>query len=334
MPSADNATDGSSVGAVVNLEAQRRKAGGLRPGSQRREHHGAERGAAARAAPRLAPCGDLLPADSAGAGGAAGFSRTHRSSPVTSPMLCHRRSGSFSRQRRRMWSSIGCAPRSLSFGGGSLLMMAAITVSDVDALEGLAAGEHLVEHAAEREDVGTLDRRRGRRTARAPCTESCPSRRQRRRRWLGRQPSTTSIVAASDASSRRPRRCGPRREPEVEQLDVRRARRTRPAHEHDVARLQIAVHDAGAVRPVERRRRSGRRCRARRRPAAPGNDAAGLPSVSPFEILEDQVVELAVAADVMDGADVRIVQRRNGAGFAARSAGAIPNRPPARRSGP
>ena len=35
----------------------------------------------------------------------------------------------------------------------------------------------------------------------------------------------------------------------------------------------------------------------------------------PFEKLEDQIVELAVAADVMDGADVRIVQRRDDAGF-------------------
>ena len=34
-----------------------------------------------------------------------------------------------------------------------------------------------------------------------------------------------------------------------------------------------------------------------------------------FEILEHQVVELAVAADVVDGADVRIVQRGNRARF-------------------
>ena len=35
----------------------------------------------------------------------------------------------------------------------------------------------------------------------------------------------------------------------------------------------------------------------------------------PFEKLEHQIVERAVAADVVDGADVRIVQRRDGAGF-------------------
>ena len=34
-----------------------------------------------------------------------------------------------------------------------------------------------------------------------------------------------------------------------------------------------------------------------------------------FEILQDEVVELSVAADVVDGADVRIVQGRNRARF-------------------
>ena len=120
-----------------------------------------------------------------------------------------------------------------------------------------------------------------------------------------------AVIAASAVGRAAPR---PRRDAEVEQLDVRRARRTRPADEHDVARLQIAVHDAGAVCPVD--------CRADldgdvervvhrqlRRTTEPGFEGF------PFEKLEDQIVELAVAADVMDGADVRIVQRRDDAGF-------------------
>ena len=51
-----------------------------------------------------------------------------------------------------------------------------------------------------------------------------------------------------------------------------------------------------------------------RPPAAPEDDEPGFEGF-PFEELEDQIVELAVAADVMDGADVRIVQRRDDAGF-------------------
>ena len=84
-----------------NLKAERREArGGLRPGSQRPNT------TAPNAAPSAsrATTGTLrrfAGGGTAGAGGAVGFSRTHRSSPVTSPMLCHRRSGSFSKERRR-----------------------------------------------------------------------------------------------------------------------------------------------------------------------------------------------------------------------------------------
>ena len=44
----------------------------------------------------------------------------------------------------------------------------------------------------------------------------------------------------------------PRGQSEVEQLDVRRARRSASTHQHHVARLQIAMDDACAVGAVER----------------------------------------------------------------------------------
>ena len=47
----------------------------------------------------------------------------------------------------------------------------------------------------------------------------------------------------------RPGRLG---QPEVEELGRRRGRALSAAHEEDVAGLQIAVHDAGAVSLVER----------------------------------------------------------------------------------
>ena len=74
------------------------------------------------------------------------------------------------------------------------------------------------------------------------------------------------------------------------------------------------MDDAGAVRAVERvadldRNRERFIDRKPRRSAQPVRERLA------FEILEHQVVELAVAADVVDGADVRIVQRGNRARF-------------------
>ena len=82
--------------------------------------------------------------------------------------------------------------------------------------------------------------------------------------------------------------------------------------EHDVARLQIAVNDSGAVCPVDRGADLNGDVERLvhlqlRRTAQPVSECF------PFEKLEDQIIELAVAADVVDGADVRIVQRGNDA---------------------
>ena len=62
------------------------------------------------------------------------------------------------------------------------------------------------------------------------------------------------IVSPRDRSGRGGRRGGPRRQSEVEQLDVDGACGRTPTsdEQHDVARLQIAVDDAGAVRAIER----------------------------------------------------------------------------------
>ena len=118
-----------------------------------------------------------------------------------------------------------------------------------------------------------------------------------------------AIVAARDAS----RPCGRAAvvraaSPKSSSLTSGARRRSVTTHQHDVARLQIAMDDAGAMGAVERvADLDGQRQRV--------IDGKARRSVQPirerlaFEMLEDQVVELAVAADVVDRADVRVVQR-------------------------
>ena len=72
--------------------------------------------------------------------------------------------------------------------------------------------------------------------------------------------------------------------------------------------------DAGAVRAVERVADLDRQ-RERFIDLKPRRSAQPVRKRLPFEMLEHQVVELAVAADVVDGTDVRIVQRGNRARF-------------------
>ena len=74
------------------------------------------------------------------------------------------------------------------------------------------------------------------------------------------------------------------------------------------------MDDAGAMRAVERVADLDGNARARHR-RKPGRSAQPIRERLAFEILENQIVELAVAADVVDRADVGIVQRGNRARF-------------------
>ena len=128
------------------------------------------------------------------------------------------------------------------------------------AAERRLAGEHLVEHGAERKDVGpgihltSLELFRRHVLEGAENGSLAGEQRGRRRGLANRE--------------RQRRRLG---QPEVEQLDQRRRRGARGADEEDIGRLEIAMHDAAAVSPVERlgdrhRHPEGRRKRQR----APG----------------------------------------------------------------
>ena len=100
---------------------------------------------------------------------------------------------------------------------------------------------------------------------------------------------------------------GELRETEIEQLRA-------AARDHDVARLQIAMDDAGAMGVLERLRdlrRQLQKLTPRQRPA--GEQIGQRLS---FEILHHQVFGVAVSADVVKRADVRMREPGNGARLA------------------
>ena len=158
------------------------------------------------------------------------------------------------------------------------------------ALERLPAGDHLVDHGAEREDVGArvglfaveLFRRHVLQGAEDRASAGQPSGRRR--------------AGGSGGNGRRRAQLG---EAEVE--DVRPSLR-----EHHVARLQVPVHDAPAVRLVEG---VGDLDRVPERPVQ-RHRAPGQPLLQrlALQVLHHQVVDAVVLPDVEDRTDVRVAQ--------------------------
>ena len=86
------------------------------------------------------------------------------------------------------------------------------------------------------------------------------------------------------------------------------------AGEHHVGRFEVPVRDAGTMRRVERARDFGRRThqlRERQRSALE-------PPLQRFalDVFHDEEVAAVLAADVVDRADMRVVERGNRARFA------------------
>ena len=240
----DPASPGARRPATSAAPAARASAG--RPASRGRqageahdrEDQDEQAGGRERPAPPLLPAaatisGDgVSPAASAAASGIAAGQRRRDGRGASAG----RAAGSFSRQRRMTRSTAGSSPASTVEGeAGCSSACLRRQLGERRGLEGLAPGEELVEHEAERVDVAPHRR--------APAGE-----------LLGRH---------VGGRARRPRRrpCRRRRRGEAEVGDPRAA----AAVEHDVAGLQVAVQDAACRAP----RRGPRRAGARSRPPCP-----------------------------------------------------------------
>ena len=144
-------------------------------------------------------------------------------------------------------------------GVGSSLRICASVERRESPPKASAAGDHLVEHRAEAEDVGAAVDWGGPRPAPATCRPAVPTRgaglgeRRRPRRRRTRRAGSTQLGDA-----------------EVEHLDAA------GVGDHDVGGLQIAMDDAGAVRRRPARRRLRRRTPA---PASRCSPSVGITSI-------------------------------------------------------
>ena len=184
---------------------------------------------------------------------AAGCSKAPSIASRTSAMSWNRCRRSFCRQRCRHSRSAGGVSAGSALQSGSVLDDAGEHLGDAVAAERRRAGQHLVEHAAERPDVGALVDH----AVRAPARGSCTARSRAARRLC-----VSPIVASAGASELGSLPCARRPgEAEVEHLHAPVGR------DLDVGRLEIAMHDAALVRRLERLDQLARDARPRRRSA-------------------------------------------------------------------
>ena len=231
-------------------------------------------------------------------------SAIQRSSSVRSRALCHRSSGSFARHVRD-----DAVERGRASSAAASTIARRVRVHD-RARSGSpgscprtpASGQHLVEHRAEREDVGA---RIG-----LLALELLGRHVLQRAEDRALRGQIGGVVVGSIDETAAPRRLAPRlRQPEVEQLGAR------PSVSMMLPGLRSRWTMPGAVRLVERIGDLDRRS------AAPGR-AAARPSASrvgerlALEMLHHQEVDAVLAADVVERADVRVVQRGDRAGLA------------------
>ena len=188
------------------------------------------------AGPTRAPNSAPLKNDPISVGDASASSISMRATPISGRRL----RGSFSRQRRSSRRTGAGVEAGSASRSGSRSMMRATIVGDVLAVERASARQHLVEHAAERPDVGALVDG----FARAPVRDSC------RRRCRESMP-----AAAGHRQRRRhpARRRAPPRPPSSALARPKSSTLTVPSGAQlDVGGLQIAVDDAVLVRGFER----------------------------------------------------------------------------------
>ena len=179
------------------------------------------------------------------------------------------------------------------------------------AFEGAASGDHFVENASETEDVTARVGFRSLQNFRRNILKRADDRTLLRQRRRGRG-------QRSQIHGRRRRSEGPMareatgyfrfRQSEVHQLGA-------GFGQHDVRRLQIAMDDALLMRLVQGQ------CRFLFRSSELDRAAARLSSRRvgeslAFEIFHDQKIGAVLRADIVKGADIRMLKRGNGPRFA------------------
>jgi hypothetical protein len=158
-------------------------------------------------------------------------------------------------------------------------------------------GDHFVEHAAEGEDICPGISRRALQLLRRHVVQGaqqCPCTGQWTQRGELGEPCTGDL--------------NPRfREAEIEQLRS-------GLRQHDVAGLQVAVDDAGLVRPCEGVGDLDADLEGLVERELPTNEARC--ECFPVHVLHDEKVRAVLLTDVVECADVRVGQRRDRTGFA------------------
>ena len=169
------------------------------------------------------------------------------------------------------------------------------------ALERPPAGRHLVEHHAEREDVGAVIDRAGPRPAPATCRAPCPS--PRRRASAQR---TSAIVGVAQLGRARRRPCA---RPKSSTF-------TRPS----AVTITLAGFRSRCTMPfvMRGRERIGDRPRAIAKDASTGRPPSGISASSACALdqLHRQEMDAVGLLDRVDRDDVRVIERGDGAGLA------------------
>ena len=159
-----------------------------------------------------------------------------------------------------------------------------------------APGQRLVEHRAEREDVGACARLLSLELLRGHVLERAED------RPIGRESPRPCppLVASLD------RGCDGTGKPEIEQLGAR-------ARHDDVARFQVTVHDAVPVRLIESVGDLNRKPQRLLNGQGPAREQLGERLA--LQVFHDEKVDSVLAADVIERADVGVIQTGDSPGL-------------------
>ena len=237
---------------------------------------------------------------------AAGEAAIERNWNSRSFAVCHRSSGSLARHRESACArATGTSGTTSTIGRGSSFRIALIRPAWLVRAKRTNAGDHFVGDRAERKDVRPGVSRPSFELFGRDVLE-----RAQDRAFYGERFRAVVVAFGGGAGSRRV----PRGQPEIQHLHAR-------LRQHDVAGLQVSVDDPAPVCSVERVDDLDRvfdRSRERQRsPLQP------LLERLTIDVLHDQVVDVVLHPDVVERADVRMIQAGDDPGFALEACDAL-----------